>query len=131
MCRALPLCSLYYCCIDGQLACCWLRTCVSFRLQQFSCCLQMDADVRPSLYGTTVTETKYRCTFCSLVLSSKGSLRNHVIMLHTKTSRMKCHMCGQVFIRQDRLKRHLAICRGQRRRFEGLQHAQTGASSHM
>lgn len=64
----------------------------------------------PMMYAEP--EMKFRCTFCQMLLSSKGSLRNHVVMLHTKNTAMHCYKCNKPFIRQKLLNVHEEKCRG-------------------
>ena len=55
---------------------------------------------------------KVKCPHCSLSLSSRGSLFNHV-KLHSNTGkRWICDQCGQGFIRKDYFERHVAKCAG-------------------
>ena len=50
---------------------------------------------------------KFKCPHCSLSLSSRGSLFNHV-KLHSNTGkRWICDQCGQEFNRKDYLMAHL------------------------
>ena len=65
-----------------------------------------------SSYGATITQVKYQCTFCQAILSSSGSLRNHVIIKHTKNSNLRCERCARVFVSIARLEKHRASCRG-------------------
>ena len=48
---------------------------------------------------------KFKCPHCSLSLSSRGSLYNHIKIKHSTPSFI-CHQCGETFNRKDYLERH-------------------------
>jgi ribosomal protein L37AE/L43A len=51
---------------------------------------------------------KVKCPHCSLFLSSRGSLYNHITVKHSHERRWICDQCGQGFARKDYLQKHLA-----------------------
>ena len=48
---------------------------------------------------------KFKCPHCSISLSSRGSLFNHIKLKHSKTGWI-CDQCGQDFHRKDYYERH-------------------------
>ena len=53
-------------------------------------------------------ERKVKCPHCSLFLSSRGSLHNHIKVKHSHEQGWICDQCGQGFARKDYLQKHLA-----------------------
>ena len=51
---------------------------------------------------------KVKCPHCSLFLSSRGSLHNHIKVKHSHAPKHVCDQCGQGFTRKDYLQRHLS-----------------------
>ena len=93
---------------------------------------------KQTAYGTAVFSAKYQCSFCQQLLSSSGSLRNHVIMKHTQSSNMHCPHCSRAFVSKDRLNRHKYKCpenlnnmsaMGQSQMFESSQFEMSGNSN--
>ena len=56
-------------------------------------------------------EHEFKCHHCSLSLSSKGSLYNHIKVNHSHDSFI-CDQCGKGFPRKDYFQRHVAKCAG-------------------
>jgi hypothetical protein len=52
------------------------------------------------------------CHHCGCQLSSEAALKTHLLIAHNekKSSRLKCHLCAKLFLRETQLRKHQEFC---------------------